>query len=115
MVFSSPIFLFYFLPVILMICFLTRRYIVLQNTFLFLGSLLFYFWGEKEYAILVLISILINYTIGLLIEQSKSEFYRKWILALGLIIHILIFSLTTSYRILIYPYRWMIWIKFIYP
>lgn len=90
MVFSSPIFLFYFLPVILMICFLTRRYIVLQNTFLFLGSLLFYFWGEKEYAILVLISILINYTIGLLIEQSKSGFHRKWILATGLIIHILI-------------------------
>ncbi len=88
MVFSSPIFLFYFLPVILLICFLTKRAIALQNAFLFLGSLLFYFWGEKEYAILVLISILVNYSTGILIEQNKSDRGRKWILAIGLIVHL---------------------------
>jgi alginate O-acetyltransferase complex protein AlgI len=88
MVFSSPIFLFYFLPLVLVLYFIARQSIYLQNLILFISSLLFYFWGEKEYSILVLFSILINYSFGLLIQQNKKPKERKWILTLGLLINL---------------------------
>jgi alginate O-acetyltransferase complex protein AlgI len=88
MVFSSPIFLFYFLPIILLLCYFTRRRIALQNILLFVSSLVFYFWGEKEYAILVLISILINFTCGALISHYEDEKMRKWMLSIGLLLNL---------------------------
>ena len=61
MVFSSLIFLFRFLPVFLILYYLVPfRF---KNFVLFVGSLVFYAWGEPRYAILVLFSILINYTL----------------------------------------------------
>ncbi len=68
MVFSSISFLFYFLPVMLFIYFLApRRW---RNSALFVGSLFFYAWGEPVYILLMLFSILCNYTLGLLMERS---------------------------------------------
>ena len=88
MVFSSPIFLFYFLPVVLLLYFFARRSIYWQNIILFFSSLLFYFWGEKEYSILVLFSILLNYSFGLFIHRTSNESNRKWLLVISLCIHI---------------------------
>lgn len=71
MVFSSFEFLFRFLPIFLILYFLTKeRY---RNLVLLLGSLVFYTMGEKEYVILLLASIVINYTIGLGMYQSADE------------------------------------------
>ena len=81
MVFSSAIFLFYFLPVVLIIYFLFRKQIVMQNFILFAASLIFYFWGEKQYTVLVLASILFNYIMGLAIDKQPQP-YKK--IALGL-------------------------------
>jgi alginate O-acetyltransferase complex protein AlgI len=85
MVFSSPVFLFYFLPAVLLIYALVRGNTNLQNIVLFFSSLLFYFWGEKQYAILVLFSILINYSFGFLISKFETLHLKKWILVTGIL------------------------------
>ncbi|WHX48662.1 MBOAT family O-acyltransferase [Paenibacillus woosongensis] len=71
MVFSSPIFLFVFLPIILIGYFLIRtKY---KNLFLLGASLLFYCWGEPKYVLLMLVSILLNYIFGILVENNKNK------------------------------------------
>ncbi len=88
MVFSSPVFLFYFLPLVLILYVLTKRSIYLQNMVLFFASLVFYFWGEKEYSILVMFSILVNYFTGIWIHDSKSDSIKKLALGLGVVVNI---------------------------
>ena len=88
MVFSSSVFLFYFLPCILILYYFAKRSIYLQNIVLFLASLLFYFWGEKEYSILVILSIMINYYVGLWIAGGHSDRIKKGILLTGIIINL---------------------------
>lgn len=65
MVFSSSIFLFVFLPLVLICYYLLRPSRAAQNVFLFLASLFFYWWGEPKRLWLILISILLNYCFGL--------------------------------------------------
>ena len=55
MVFSSPLVLFYFLPVVLILYYLVPRgQIVWKNLVLLVGSLFFYAWGEPVYVLLML-------------------------------------------------------------
>lgn len=71
MVFSSFEFLFRFLPIFLIIYFLTKeRY---RNCVLLLGSLIFYTMGEKGYVFLLLASIVINYAIGCMMYRNPDE------------------------------------------
>jgi alginate O-acetyltransferase complex protein AlgI len=72
MVFSSNIFLFAFLPLTAFFYFLLPGKNV-KNAILLLGSLLFYAWGEFHYVILLLVSILVNYSFGILIEKSPRK------------------------------------------
>ncbi len=69
MVFSSPIFLFYFLPTLIALYFITPR--AAKNVLLLAASLLFYAWGEGFYVLLMLFSIALNYIAGLFIERSS--------------------------------------------
>ena len=55
MVFSSMIFLWLFLPIILLLYFISNN--KFKNIILLIGSLIFYAWGEPKYIILMLISI----------------------------------------------------------
>ncbi len=71
MVFSAPIFLFAFLPIALLLYFLSPK--KLKNTVLLLISLTFYAWGEVFYLIIMLISILANYVIGLCLHSSQVK------------------------------------------
>ena len=71
MVFSSTIFLFLFLPIIILGNFLLNQ--KHRNTFLFIGSLFFYFWGEKSLTIIMLCSILINYFSGIGISYLQKQ------------------------------------------
>ncbi|MGI5876543.1 MAG: MBOAT family O-acyltransferase [Dethiobacteria bacterium] len=71
MVFSSIFFLFLFLPSILLVYYLVpRRY---RNFILFVSSLFFYAWGEPIYILLMLFSVVVNYTFGLLITKYKGN------------------------------------------
>ena len=79
MVFSSMVFLWIFLPVTLAgyyLLHLTKNR-TLMNVWLLLVSVLFYSFGEPKYILLLLISVLINYTGGLLIEYAKTAGGRK--------------------------------------
>ena len=81
MVFSSPIFLFWFLPAVLFTyAVLDRR---LKNFFLLLGSLFFYAWGEPTFVLIMLGSILGNYLFGLGIGRASGLRRRKLALGLG--------------------------------
>ena len=70
MVFSSPIFLFFFLPAVLFLHFLLGRH--LRNIVLLAASLFFYTWGEKEYVVLILVSFVLNYFIALGIDRAYA-------------------------------------------
>ncbi|MGN0514346.1 MAG: MBOAT family O-acyltransferase [Lachnospiraceae bacterium] len=70
MVFSSAIFLFAFLPILLLVYFLIDR--KLRNIVLLIASLVFYAWGEPKNVFLMLLSITVNYFLGLLIERFEK-------------------------------------------
>lgn len=84
MVFSSVIFLFFFLPLVLFGNYLFKN-IQLKNVFLLLFSLLFYAWGEGALVLLVIISALLNYFIGVIIAQSS---FKKSALIFGLLLNL---------------------------
>lgn len=69
MVFSSLLFLFRFLPAVLLAYFIAPR--GGRNLVLLLFSLLFYAWGEPVYILLMLVSILIAYAGGLSIDRCR--------------------------------------------
>ncbi|GAB3795872.1 MBOAT family O-acyltransferase [Spirosoma humi] len=71
MLFSSAIFLFLFLPFFLFSYYLLpKRW---HNAFLFAASLWFYAWGEGPVVLVLLLSALINYMAGRLIEQGRRR------------------------------------------
>lgn len=70
MVFSSLLFIFRFLPAVLTAYYIAPR--PLRNLVLFLFSLIFYAWGEPVYILLMLVSILISYTGGILIDRFRQ-------------------------------------------
>ena len=71
MVFSSITFLLYFLPAVIAVYFLAPAKI--KNTVLLIASLVFYAWGEPVYIILMIFSIVMNYSFGLLIEKAREQ------------------------------------------
>jgi len=86
MVFASPLFLFMFLPITIIIYFILGK--KLKNFWLMLVSIGFYSWGGANYAIIILISILLNYIIGIQIGRHKNNNRRKkqWLI-LGLVLN----------------------------
>ena len=71
MVFSSLMFLFRFLPAVLLLYFLAPKRA--RNTILFLASLIFYAWGEPVYVVLMLFSTVVDYTHGRLVYSLKQK------------------------------------------
>lgn len=74
MLFSSSIFLFLFLPCVLLgyyVLFRKRR--TLQNVFLFAASVFFYAWGEPKFVLIMLVSIAANYGFGLLVNDNRDR------------------------------------------
>jgi alginate O-acetyltransferase complex protein AlgI len=71
MLFSSNVFLYLFLPLILGLYFVVPR--SLRNSLLLLASLFFYAWGEKLYILVLIGSIILNYTMGLVIGRLTNR------------------------------------------
>lgn len=71
MLFSSITFLFYFLPLLLIIYFIVPK--KFKNLVLFIFSLFFYFYGEPKYGFLLLLSCIINYIMGNLIDKYRKR------------------------------------------
>lgn len=86
MEFSSLTFLFLFLPVFFLFFFILPKFT--RNTFLLAASLVFYTWGEAEYVLLLLISIIGNYLLGLLIDKTKKKSLKKSVFFLAVIFNL---------------------------
>lgn len=71
MLFSSPIFLFCFLPAVLLGYYLFRPR--MRNGFLLACNLVFYGWGEPVYVVLMVVSILMNYGFGLWVASLRRR------------------------------------------
>jgi alginate O-acetyltransferase complex protein AlgI len=71
MVFSSLLFLFYFLPAVLLLYFLVPK--KLKNALLLTVSLFFYAWGEPVYVIIMIAVIVIDYLHGLWIQRMRDS------------------------------------------
>jgi alginate O-acetyltransferase complex protein AlgI len=85
--FTSPVFLFLFLPLVLAL------YQVLpgtkaRNHWLLLASLIFYAWGEVEFTVLLVASTLVNYGLGLWVDRSQTSSGRKTAVAAAILINI---------------------------
>ena len=84
MLFTSISFLYYFLPALIIIYFITpKKY---KNIILLIASLLFYLYGEPKYVFLMIAEIIIAYIGAILIDKYKNQ--SKNILITTLFIHI---------------------------
>ena len=79
MIFSSIPFLYYFLPVVLLVYGLTPR--VGKNAVLLLFSLVFYGWGEPKYLAVMLVCTALGYGFGLALGRAGRPGVRKALLA----------------------------------
>lgn len=95
MVFTSISFIYYFLPLLLIFYFVVPK--KFRNIILLMFSVLFYFYGEPKYILLMLIEVLISYVVGLLIDKYKS----KNILIIGIFIHVLLFGIFKYFNFVI--------------
>lgn len=82
-VFSAPIFLFFFLPIVLLLHSVTKG--TVRNAVLLISSLFFYAWGELHYVLLMIASIALAYFFGQWIGHTKQ---RKVPMILALTTHI---------------------------
>ncbi|NQT26695.1 MBOAT family protein [candidate division KSB1 bacterium] len=71
MVFSSAIFVFLFLPVVLIIYYIFPH--KFKNIIILFASLIFYSWGEKLIVLVMISSTIIDYSCGILISNGKRR------------------------------------------
>lgn len=95
MVFSSILFLFRFLPIFMTCYFLTclcpeKAAQRMRNFILFLGSLVFYAWGEPIYVLLMLFSTISDYIHGRAIDSHRGRTSAKWLLFSSICINLLV-------------------------
>jgi alginate O-acetyltransferase complex protein AlgI len=83
MLFSTPLFVFLFLPIVLLVYVLLPG-IRTRNVWLLVASLVFYAWGEIGFVAILLVSVLINFGFGRAMERSETPARRKCIVAIGI-------------------------------
>ena len=89
MLFSSNVFLYFYIPIVLVLYYLSPR--KLRNLTLFVVSLVFYGWGEPVYVLLMAATILLNYICGGWIARRREQgCSAKGVLVAGVIANLLI-------------------------
>ena len=91
MLFSSISFLYYFLPIVLIIYFVIPN--KAKNLVLFLSSIFFYFWGEPIYTAVMIFAALSGYVHGLLIDKFRGKTGSKIALISSLVVGIGLLSI----------------------
>ena len=87
MVFSSTIFIFVFLPIVLLAYYTLGKKI--KNYILLIASLFFYAWGGISYLKILIVSILMNYIFGLLVDKYKENIkFKKILVIIGVILNL---------------------------
>jgi alginate O-acetyltransferase complex protein AlgI len=85
-VFSSPIFLFIFLPLVLAGYFVTRGR--LRNLWLLGMSLVFYGWGEPRFVAIMLASIAANFGFGIWLDRVRGRPGARFLLAIAIALNL---------------------------
>lgn len=83
MLFSSITFLYYFLPCVVVLYFLTPE--KGKNTILLLVSLFFYAWGEPKYVFVMISEILFGYFCGIMMERFRGKTMGKLFLGFSVL------------------------------
>ena len=92
MLFSSTTFLLVFLPVVLLLYYTVfSKHRLAQNIFLFFVSLVFYAWGEPWFVLIMLLSIVMNWIFGLLVDKYRDhKFKSKLVLTLTIVYNLVV-------------------------
>ena len=89
MLFSSTVFVYLFLPCVILIYYLLKKWRFLQNVFLLIASLIFYAWGEPKFVVVLIASIVMNWGLGYVIERCRRKrILIKWILIIDICLNI---------------------------
>ncbi|MBI1852723.1 MAG: MBOAT family protein [Planctomycetes bacterium] len=86
MVFSSTLFLFLFLPLVLAVYFVVPK--SLRNPVLLIANLVFYAWGEVFFVAVMLLSIVLAYVLGLWVDRVRGRASAKWVVAIAVAINV---------------------------
>ena len=86
MIFSSLLFLFRFLPIVLLLYFVAPKRF--RNAILFVSSLIFYAWGNPTMVLLLLLVCIVNYFLGRGIGAAPGMKKGKLFLSVGLVLNI---------------------------
>lgn len=89
MVFSSSVFLFLFLPLVLLLYFLAKK-IEAKNSVLLFASLIFYAWGEPLFLPILILQIIVIWIFGMLVYDSKKR--HTWMI-LSIIINLTVLGI----------------------
>lgn len=109
MLFSSMVFLWIFLPAVIIINFTfnlienKKTRIHVKNIFLLVASLVFYAWGGVYFLAIMICSILINFFAGLLISniKKKNSILKKFLLFIAILLNILILGYFKYFNMII--------------
>ena len=86
MVFSSILFLFIFMPFLLIYYAVPFKF---KNFVIMALSFVFYSWGEPKYFSVMLITILVNYLLGLILEKyNYNRFFSKIIVTIAIVFNV---------------------------
>lgn len=86
MVFSSLVFLYLYLPAVLVLHYVLPKKI--RNAALLLVNLVFYGYGEPVYVFLMIASIIVNYTMGAVLYRVKTKKLRLSVLVLNMLLNL---------------------------
>ena len=115
MVFSSILFMFIYLPIVLAVYYIVP--VKWRNPWLFVVNLIFYGWGEPVYIVLMLFSIVVNYISGIYVgkyrEDNKSK--AKTVLVLNIIINLALLMFFKYYDLFANTLRLIPGLDFIHP
>src|SRR5262245_26088364 len=86
MVFTSPTFLFLFLPLALAAFWIVPRR--LRTAMLVAVSWVFYAWGEKKIVVLLALSTVFNWALALALARARAPWLRRLLLTVGIVVNI---------------------------
>ncbi len=102
MLFSTSQVIFLFLPCVLFVYYILGRNRKLKNFFLLIASLGFYAYGEPTFVLIMMLSIFVNYFVGLIIDlfnNKKKKKLSRFTLIIGIIFNL---SLIFKYKYLMF-------------
>lgn len=98
MVFSSAEFIWFYLPIVIILYFIVNSFEKngnkIKNLLLLVCSILFYAWGEPKYILLLLLSVGVNYIIGICIEKWNT----KLLIIIGICFNLILLGVFKYFR-----------------